>query len=67
MTYIVVFVTVGNREEASRLARVLVEERLAACVNLLPAMASTYWWRGQIEQADEVLLVMKTRQDLLEP
>ena len=66
MSHIVVFVTVGNREEASHLARVLVEERLAACVNLLPAMASTYWWRGQIEQADEVLLVMKTRQDLLE-
>lgn len=55
MSHIVVFVTVGNREEASRLARVLVEERLTACVNLLPAMASTYWWRGQIEQADEVL------------
>jgi uncharacterized protein involved in tolerance to divalent cations len=35
-------------------------------VNLLPAMASTYWWRGQIEQADELLLVIKTRQDLLE-
>ncbi|HEX4841132.1 MAG TPA: divalent-cation tolerance protein CutA [bacterium] len=66
MSHIVVFVTVGNREEASHLARVLVEERLAACVNLLPSMASTYWWRGQIEQADEVLLVMKTRQDLLE-
>jgi periplasmic divalent cation tolerance protein len=67
MSHIVVFVTLGNREEASRLAPVLVEERLAACVNLLPVMASTYWWRGQIEQADEVLLVMKTRQDLLEP
>jgi len=66
MSHIVVFVTVGNREEASQLARVLVEERLAACVNLLPGMASTYWWRGQIEQADEILLVMKTRQDLLE-
>ena len=66
MSHIVVFVSVGNREEASHLARVLVEERLAACVNLLPAIASTYWWRGQIEQADEVLLVMKTRQDLLE-
>ena len=66
MSHIVVFVTVGNREEASHLARVLVEERLAACVNLLPSMASTYWWRGQIEQANEVLLVMKTRQDLLE-
>ena len=42
MTHIVVFVTVGNRDEASHLARVLVEERLAACVNLLPTFASTY-------------------------
>jgi periplasmic divalent cation tolerance protein len=66
MSHIVVFVTVGNREEASRLGRALVEERLAACVNLIPAIASTYWWRGQIEQADEVLLVVKTRQDLLD-
>ncbi len=64
--YVIVFVTVGNREEASRLARALVEERLAACVNLIPTVASTYWWRGQIEQADEVLLVIKTRQDLLD-
>ncbi len=66
MSHNVVLVTAGSREEASHLAQVLVEERLATCVNLLLAIASTYWWRRQIEQADEVLLIMKTRQDLLE-
>ncbi len=66
MSYIIVFVTVANREEASRLTRALVEERLAACVKIVPTVASTYWRRGKIEQVDEVLLVIKTRQDLLD-
>ncbi len=45
---------------ADRLARLLVEERLAACVQALPGMRSTYRWQGAIEQADECLLLIKT-------
>lgn len=56
-----VLTTVGDREAAERLARTLVEERLAACVNVLPAMQSVYRWKGQIESAVEQLLVIKTR------
>ena len=52
--------TVGSREQADAIARTLVEERLAACVNLLAGCSSVYRWQGAIEQADETLLVVKT-------
>lgn len=64
--YVVVLLTSGSREEAERLASSLVEERLAACVNLVPGLSSTYWWEGEVERAEEVLLVIKTHQDLLD-
>lgn len=50
-------------EKAADLARILVEERLAACVNLVPQVRSIYRWKGQICDDSEVLLVMKTRRD----
>lgn len=56
----IVLTTVGNQADAARLARTLVEERLAACVNVLPAMASTYHWKGAIEQDTEHQVVIKT-------
>lgn len=66
MSYVVVFVTASTAEEAARIGRALVEERLAACANLIPSIASTYWWKGKIEEAGEALLIIKTRQDLVE-
>ncbi len=59
----VVLVTVPDREGATTLARTLVEERLAACVNLLPGVHSIYRWEDEVASADEVLLVLKTRAD----
>jgi len=56
----IVITTTGSREEAERIARFLVEEQLAACVNLLPGITSVYRWRGEVETADEILLVIKT-------
>lgn len=50
-------------EKAADLARILVEERLTACVNLVPQIRSIYRWKGQICDDSEVLLVMKTRRD----
>jgi len=64
--FIVVYVTVGSSEEGDRLSRVLVEERLAACVNRIGPVLSTYRWQGQIEQSREELLLIKTRRDLFE-
>lgn len=58
--------TAGSREEAERIAHTLVEERLAACVSLLPGATSVYRWRDEIESADEVLLLIKTSAENLE-
>jgi periplasmic divalent cation tolerance protein len=57
---IIALCTCGNREEAARIAHALVEERLAACVNVLPEIESVYRWQGKIEVAREVLLIIKT-------
>lgn len=57
---IVVLITASSREEALRLAEMLVGARLAACVQVLPEMESIYHWQGQIERAPEVLLLVKT-------
>lgn len=57
----VVLVTAPERESAARIARTLVSERLAACVNLVPAVRSIYRWEGSVEEDEEVLLVVKTR------
>src|SRR4051812_45778180 len=57
---LVVLMTAGSREEATRLAELLVGARLAACVQLLPEMESVYWWEGRIERAPEILLLAKT-------
>jgi periplasmic divalent cation tolerance protein len=61
--FIVVYVTAGSAEEADRLARALVGEQLAACVNRLAPVQSVYRWQGNVEQSDEVLLIIKTRRD----
>jgi periplasmic divalent cation tolerance protein len=64
MRYVLLYVTTGSREEALTIGRAIVQERLAACANLLPAMTSIYHWQGAIEQSDEAVLLLKTRADL---
>ena len=59
----IAFVTVANREEASRLAEILVSERRCACVNILPAIESVYRWEGKITRDHEVLLIIKTTEE----
>ena len=61
---IVVFMTAGNRDEASRLAEILIDEQLAACVQILPEMESIYRWQGKVERQAEVLIIAKTTQPL---
>jgi len=59
----IVLTTAATPEEATRLARTLVEERLAACATLIPAVQSIYHWQGQIESSTETLLLLKTGPD----
>ena len=60
MTVLICFTTCPDHASAERLSDGLVRERLAACVNVLPGMRSTYRWQGALEQADEVLMMIKT-------
>src|SRR5947209_16455426 len=57
---IVVLLTAGSQEEASRLAEMLVGAHLAACVQILPQMESVYRWKGEVHRAPEFLLLAKT-------
>ena len=61
-----VHVTAPNREQATEMARTLVDERLAACVNIVTGMSSVYRWEGKIHEDEEVLCLVKTRPELLE-
>ena len=56
----VVLTTCSNDEDAAALARTLVERRLAACVNAISKVASTYRWKGEVQQDRETLLIIKT-------
>ncbi len=60
MAAVVIFITAGSAEEAERIARRLVEERLAACVNVVPGVTSIYRWEGRVHRDAEVLLIAKT-------
>ena len=62
----VVLVTAPDMDTAARLARALVEERLAACGNLVPGVRSIYRWQGAVQDDAEVLLVLKTPQHAVE-
>lgn len=60
---VMIFTTVADDERAEQLARRLVDERLAACVNLYPPMTSHYRWQGKLEQDSERQMVIKTTRD----
>jgi periplasmic divalent cation tolerance protein len=56
----IVFVTASNLTEARKLAKGLLEHRFAACVNIIPGVESRYWWKGKVETAKEVTMVIKS-------
>jgi len=58
--FIFVYITASSEEEAERIGRVLVDEKLAACVNIIPGMRSIYRWQGSMEEAHEVVIIAKT-------
>ena len=63
--HIVVLITASSVEEAGAIGRALVEQRLAACVNISPGVRSLFRWQGVIEDQAEVLILAKSRSDLL--
>ncbi len=59
-----VYVTAASKDEALQIGRALVEERLAACANILEGMHAVYRWQGAVEEAQEAVLILKTRKTL---
>ena len=63
---IVLFVTTANAEEAQRIADLLLKERKAACINIVPRVSSSFWWQGRLNSAQESLLIVKSRASVLD-
>jgi periplasmic divalent cation tolerance protein len=59
-----VYTTYPSIVEAEEAGRALVEQRLCACVNILPGMVSYYWWQGAVERGEEAVMIVKTRASL---
>lgn len=63
---LLVYMTAASLEEAQRIARHVVDRRLAACANILPAVQSLYHWKGAVEEATETVCILKTENDRFE-
>ncbi len=66
MSATMIYITASSPAEAAEIARKLVEERLAACANILGAIKSFYWWQGAVQEEGEVALILKTDSALVE-
>lgn len=64
MEYIVIYCTVPNRKEGKEIARVLVENEMAACVNIIDKVESIFSWNGEICEEKEAMLIIKTRKEM---
>jgi periplasmic divalent cation tolerance protein len=65
MPVMFVYATAGDAAEALRIGRAVVEERLAACANVIDGMQVVYWWEGAVQEAGEAVLILKTTDDRL--
>ncbi|HDQ06083.1 MAG TPA: divalent-cation tolerance protein CutA [Candidatus Bathyarchaeota archaeon] len=64
MTYNIVFMTAGSRQEAVKIVSTLLKDKLIACGNIIENVSSIFWWQGKIEEEKEVLVIMKSREGL---
>ncbi|KAK3244392.1 divalent ion tolerance protein CutA [Cymbomonas tetramitiformis] len=62
---VAIYVTVPDKETGKKIASALIESKLAACVNMIPGVESMYWWEGKVETDQELLLMIKSRQSLV--
>ena len=65
MKFNIVYITFGNKDQANEIGKILVSERLVACVNIIDNINSIYWWDGKIQNDNEVVLIAKTRDSLV--
>ena len=63
-SYVIVFMTVPDEKEVTKIVRSLLKERLIACANIVGPVSSLFWWEGKIDKASEFLVIMKSRKDL---
>lgn len=64
--YSLIYVTTSGLDESQKIAKIILNERLAACANIIPKMESIYWWEGDLEEDVESILLLKTRSDLVD-
>jgi len=64
MSFIIVLITAPNKHEAANIVRTLLEEKLIACANILDKVHSLFWWREKVEDEEESLVLMKSKQTL---
>ena len=64
MSYILVFMTASSKSEAKKIVRSLLEEKLIACANMIDSVSSVFWWQENIKEEKEVLVIMKSHQEL---
>jgi periplasmic divalent cation tolerance protein len=64
--YVIVLVTTADKQEAEKIIRRLLDEKLIACANIISPVSSHFHWSGKIEKAEECLVLMKSREDLFE-
>lgn len=62
---IIIFITTATEEEAHSIAELLLNQKKAACVNIVPRVSSQFWWEGKLNSAQESLLIVKTKSSLL--
>ena len=65
LAYIVLLITASSSEEAHKIAEVLLNQKRAACVNIVPGVSSLFWWQDKIDSTEESLLIVKTKASLL--
>ena len=65
ITNVVIFITVGTDGEAKKIANLLLNQRKAACVNIVPKVSSFFWWQDKLDSAQESLLIVKTKASVL--
>ena len=64
-TYVVLLITTATTKEAQQISKVLLEQKKAACVNIVPRVSSHFWWQDNIDSAQESLLIVKTKASLV--